>query len=118
MSVNSFEDMQIESPSFPCKYHQFDQTHNSFTSHSSVLLFYLSIRSFNSNLDTLSVHLDEMQKKVDILASTEIWFSGGFCQDIEAYMGYHVQRSERAGGGVSIYVRQGLESTQIITDSL
>ena len=54
---------------------------------------------------------------------TETWFRDGLCGDIEGFTGYHMCRSEKAGGGVSIYVRNDhpssfLDGCSSVDDSL
>ena len=40
-----------------------------------------------------------------MIVLTETWFREGLYGDIEGFTGYNMCRSERVGGGVSIYVR-------------
>lgn len=75
-----------------------------------LMVLHQNIRSFNANFDCLSVFLNSISRDVDIVVLTETWFSDIFCSDISGYNDYHVFRSEKIGGGVSIYVRESLQS--------
>ena len=43
-----------------------------------------------------------------MLILTETWFSDYNTVDIEGFIAYHCFRTDRGGGGVSIYVRSSL----------
>ena len=45
--------------------------------------------------------------------STETWFSDDTCTDIPGYNSYHINREDRRGGGVSIYVGNHFQSHQV-----
>ena len=49
----------------------------------------------------------------DILVISETWFMEGSIKNIPNYKGYHVTRPGGRGGGISIYVRDNLESVAI-----
>jgi len=78
-------------------------------------LCHFNIRSFNANADEIFLFLSRLSLQPDILVLTETWFSPGFVYDIDGYVGHHVHRSDRRGGGVSVYVRS-VHSSDIIPE--
>ena len=72
-----------------------------------------NIRSFYRNFDSLSLLLNELDKNIDVLVLTETWFSEGLCCEVEGFVGYHVFRDGRVGGGVSIFVRSNISSNML-----
>lgn len=72
-----------------------------------------NIRSFNKNYDEFSVFLDSLTANFSVIVFTETWFGESTCSEIDGYIGYHVFRDGRRGGGVSVYVRSDLKSTGI-----
>jgi len=77
-------------------------------------LFHLNIRSFSRNCDELSVVIDQLGARPDIIVLTETWFSPGNCVDeLPGYNAKHVYRTERRGGGVSVYAKRTYNSTLI-----
>lgn len=84
----------------------------------NLILVHQNIRSFNQNYDSLSVFLESLNKPIDVIVLTETWFSGDICSDIEGFTAFHTSREVRQGGGVSIYVREGLRAVCINDKSL
>ena len=74
-------------------------------------IFHQNVRSFCQNFDQLSVFLRELGKPIDIIVLTETWFSDVSCSDILGYTAYHTYRVSRAGGEVSIYVKDDYNVT-------
>lgn len=76
--------------------------------------FHLNVQSLSNKFDELSIFLNEFCFCFDLIMLTETWFSHE-C-DVINLEGYHVvfmNRSSRRGGGVSIYVRSGIQCTLI-----
>jgi len=70
-------------------------------------IFHLNIRSFNRNSDELGVFLDLLGAKPDVIVLTETWFSPGNCVgELLGYSAHHVYRTDRRGGGVSVFARK------------
>jgi hypothetical protein len=82
------------------------------------LLVHHNIRSFCKNFDELGAFLDELNKDIDVLVLSETWFCSDNYQSIEGYTGYHCCRQNRRGGGISIFVREQLTSTEITSMSV
>jgi len=69
-------------------------------------LCHFNIRSFNANSDEMFLFLSRLSLLPDVIVLTETWFSPGYVYDIDGYSGHHVFRTDRRGGGVSVYVRR------------
>ena len=76
-------------------------------------IFHQNIRSFNRNCDELFIFLNQFTVCPDIIALTETWFSSDTICKFDGYVGYHVYRENRRGGGVSIYIRDSIAVTPI-----
>ena len=76
-------------------------------------IVHFNSRSLACHYDDFIVLLDHLRWHPDIIVSTETWFSDDTCADIPGYNSYHVYRTDRRGGGVSIYVGDHLESHQV-----
>jgi len=70
------------------------------------LLSHFNIRSFHANGDEMLLFLSKLPILPDILVLTETWFSPEYVGNIDGYDGHHVYRSDRRGGGVSVYVKR------------
>jgi len=71
---------------------------------SALSIFHLNIRSFNRNSDELSVYLGQLSVKPFIIVLTETWFGVDNVSELTGYRRHHVSRSNRRGGGVSVFV--------------
>jgi len=76
-------------------------------------VFHHNIRSFYRNSDELFIFLEQLSSKPDVLVLTETWFSREVVVDIDGYSAYHTFRTERRGGGVSVYVKAEFKSVSI-----
>jgi len=76
-------------------------------------VFHINIRSFYKNSSELFIFLTQLPVMPQVLVFTETWFSHENVVDVDGYIGYHTCRSNRRGGGVSVYVRSTLVSRQL-----
>ena len=76
-------------------------------------IFHFNIRSLSTNLHHLEVILVSLQRTPDILVFTETWLNPNNKDsiNINGYYSYNIVRENRDRGGVSIYVRQNIDST-------
>ena len=75
-----------------------------------------NIRSFLANSDSFfSIFTDNGMP--NILVITETWFNPSSTREIDGYKSFHVCRSDRRSGGVSIYVRNDIVSHKIVNCS-
>ena len=106
--------MELDNINFTCQYFSVDDFN--YTVNDDFLVFHQNIRSFNKNYDELSVFLDSLNPDIDVLVLTETWFGECSVTDIEGYNAFHSFRSTGRGGGVSIYVRNSIPSTNIASE--
>ena len=71
-------------------------------------IVHLNTRSFSRNFDEFSILLDCLKWQPEVVVLSETWFSDDNCSESPGYEGYHVYRTDRGGGGVSIYVKIAL----------
>lgn len=101
-----------------CSYYEVDKFGDHLESDSGLVVFNFNIRSFNKNFDNFSMMCSELKCNIDVIVLTETWFTDGLCGEIDGYHGHHTFRSDRIGGGVSIFVRIGISSAKIAETSL
>lgn len=70
-----------------------------------------NVRSFNANSDALLACFDSASMP-NVFIFTETWFTPDFTLEIAGYKAYHVYRSVRRSGGVSIYVKNSFSSSK------
>jgi len=76
-------------------------------------IFCINIRSFNRNIDELLVFLRLINMDPTVIVITETWFSEDCTVELDGYCGYHVHRTGRRGGGVSVFVRNQFKSRAV-----
>ena len=104
---------EIDPAATPCNYCDFDEIDNFINGCENFLIVHHNIRSYNRNFDKLSVQIDKIKSNIDVLVLTETWFCDELCVGMDGFDEYHVCRKDRSGGGVSIYVRAGLNSSLV-----
>jgi len=83
------------------------------SSPNSLMILHHNIRSFSRNFDELAVFLDGLNRRFHVIILTETWFSANNTAVIDNYTGYHVFRTTRLGGGVSVYVINSLKGEHL-----
>ena len=81
----------------------------------AVLIFFIvnaNIRSFSKNIDNLINDLNALCRCPDAIILTETWLKDDSkdLANIPGYMGIHTIRLNRRSGGVSVFVRDGLNA--------
>ena len=79
---------------------------------SALTILNYNIRSFNSNFDTFIASFNNYDVVPDILTLSETWFTETSLTEIPHFRGYHTIRPQRSGG-VSVYVKDKIESKKI-----
>ena len=76
----------------------------------------LNIRSLVKNYDKLLIFLDRIKYNFNVIILTETWLSDSNkeCYPLPGYDSKHIVRSDKRGGGVSIYFKNSY-SSQLIT---
>ena len=106
------DNSEVDVPEIECAYYETQQLNDLLVENHLVIL-QQNIRSYNRNFDSFSLLLNEISKQIDVIVLTETWFTESLCGNIEGYESYHVYRSDKSGGGVSVYVRCGLQSRKL-----
>ena len=78
-----------------------------------IWMFHMNICSFNANSDEFLQFLDTLVIKPYIIFLSETWFDGIFHPNIIGYHAYHAYRTDKRGGGVSIYVSEKFKSSAL-----
>ena len=88
---------------------------NIINDNESLSLFHFNIRSLEYNLVHLEALLSNLLKTPDIIALTETWLNQYNMDNffIEGYNAFHIVREPNEHGGVSLFVRDGLQCEKI-----
>jgi len=115
MLASLIDPYQEYSESVDCSYHSCDSFCEllRLIDSQNVSIIHQNIRSFGANFDEFSALVDNLNCKFHVIIFTETWFEFGSTAIIHGYRGYHSYRNGRLGGGVSIYILDTLQSTQI-----
>jgi len=74
-------------------------------------IIHMNIRSVNRNLDEFLLCLTNFKTKFSVIVLTETWLSSSSdWLDIPGYLAFHSIRESKAGGGVSILVKDSLSA--------
>ena len=103
-------DIDVDSQGIGTMYYDLKEFNNLTANTDNLIILHQNIRSFHSNFDKLSNFLKNLDREVDILILTETWFREGLCSGIAGYKAFHVNRPDKVGGGVSIYVKKTIHS--------
>jgi len=103
----------------PDKYYSdFDELTDLYSlSSSSISIFHFNVRSFAKNGSELLLFLSGLPSLPDVIVMSETWFGDDYVDMIGGYIGYHVFRQNRRGGGVSIFVNRKFRSRSITEQS-
>ena len=101
-----------------CRYYNSDQFNNTFGSancNKTLSVIHLNIRSIVANGDYFLAYLQTLSLKFNVICLTETWTSSSEppINYFPNYVGYHSVRSNRKGGGVSIFVHSKLSSREV-----
>ena len=103
---NDDDDQLFPADQVSCQYYH-SQTVNiffeNFLNH-NLNIFHTNIGSVSKNYDELSITLNSFPERPDILVFSETRYNADTCEEILGYVGRHIFRSSRCGGGVSVYV--------------
>lgn len=102
-------DFNSDTQEIPCSYYEVAELNDLLFNNKRIVVFHENIRSFQQNYDNFSLLLGQIDANVGVIVLTETWFTDGLCCDIDGFVGHHVFRPDRAGGGVSVYIRLELK---------
>ena len=112
--IQYFNDARAVSNISSCNYFLEDTFNNKFASIQASTCFSVlhhNIRSVQKNSNELSKYLMNLSVKFDIIGLTETWLNDANV-DICGFPGYqseHRYRSNRRGGGVSLFIKENIE---------
>lgn len=112
MDIDDGSDNSL-STDIECRVYDAADFRSSFCTADKFLVFHQNVRSFNKNSDELILFLVNLKTDIDVLILTETWFNQFNYHDIPGFNSYHSFRTERTGGGVSVYVIDRLKSSMI-----
>ena len=97
------------------EYFTVDQFNSVSTASSSLFILSLNIRSFRRNSESFFAMLNAMKFKPKMIILTETWAteSNKSLCNIEGYSAFHTVRSGQRSGGVSIFVDDSFNVTDI-----
>ena len=84
--------------------------HEFSSSNRKLFIINLNIQSYYAHIDEFTAFIDELYRFPDVIILTETWKSNDRTAEIEGYKSYHCNRSTRRGGGVSVFINQGLKA--------
>ena len=70
----------------------------------------INVRSYKANFEKFRVLFESTELVPDVLVICETWFVSDSTYEINGYMSQHVMRPGGRGGGISLYVRDDLDS--------
>ena len=79
----------------------------------SLKILSYNIRSFSANSNSFFSMFSCQLSYPDIISLNETWFHFDSIQEIEGYIGYHVTRQNQRSGGVSVYLKEYINSELI-----
>lgn len=103
-----------------CNYHDLTSFKNAIPKNSTdyINVLHINARSLNKNYDQVISFIKSLSELLDVLCISEMWLNANnvHLHEIDGYISYHVHRPiGSSGGGVAIYVNNGLQS-EIIND--
>lgn len=91
-----------------CNYFTEDDYNNNIDSEGILSIIHFNCRSMYSNFNTIKDYLQQFIHPFSIIAMSETWFNEdkGIDFELEGYDLNYMNRANKAGGGVSIYVHK------------
>ena len=85
----------------------------------NLTIIHLNARSISNKFNMITALLQSFHKKPSVIVVTETWLTNLNCDlyKFKGYTPYHLVRSMREHGGVSIYVLEKIQSNQIMKAS-
>ena len=109
--TNHFDEFSENSNGSFCSYisiSDFNRKIQNYKNGLSILNF--NIRSFSGNFDGFICCFENFNSIPNILVLTETWFKANSIREINYFKDYHTVRSTHRSGGVSVYIKDNLNS--------
>ena len=96
-----------------CKYLMVNECNCGQTINKQISFIHFNARNIKVNFDKIENLINDINIKFDIIAISETWLEPGDSQDallrLDGYTMSHMERENRKGGGVAIYVSNSLD---------
>ena len=99
-----------------CKYYDVDSFLSPFINKGNNLnVLNFNIRSFFKNCDEFLALISRSSNDIDVIVLTETWFTKDnlYLCSIPGYRSFHCCRSIKIGGGVSIFIRDSIDCSEL-----
>ena len=98
-----------------CKYNDLKSYEKLLNNTNELKILHINIRSLEGKFDKLSAFIHSLKHKIDVLCVTETWLKpeNEYLFNLPNYASYHLSRTTREHGGVSIFVHNRLKSKQL-----
>ena len=93
-----------------CQTYSCDSFNTRYRNSGGLFILHQNIRSFNKNIDEFLLCIGNLSRFPDVLVLSETWFNSENCQELPNYHGYHSYRTNKMGGGISIFIHEKFES--------
>jgi len=87
---------------------------DNFNDCNELFIVNFNVRSFNANVDEFIAFVNNLGKIPDIIVLTETWFSDIYSEPLDGYVCFHSFRSNKRGGGVSVFIRDNMKSVHVV----
>ena len=89
-----------------CEYYTSKKFNDQANFKHGLSIIHLNCRSLKANFNQIKDYLKDLHVKIDVITMSETWLNESEIEYVHfnGYEGVHTCRSERKGGGVSIYI--------------
>ena len=87
-----------------CNIYSIDSFNSSSNKFNGLFLVSFNVRSFSKNFDVFSSYIHQLNIVPDVIILTETRFSEGNNDNIPGFISFNSARSEKSGGGVSVFL--------------
>lgn len=94
-----------------CRYYTDVQFNQTIVNEGNISIIHFNSRSLNKNFKDIKDYLHTLSQPFNVIAISETWINSGEVEDFEmdGYELLHINRKNKSGGGVAIYVDNGLK---------
>ena len=92
-----------------CNSYNQETFNNESVNRDGLFVMNFNIRSLYKNGCCFSAYIDGLNKKPDVVVLSETWLKDGSYDDLPGYKAFNSVRTEKLGGGLSIFCRNNLD---------
>ena len=112
--INHFDNFSDLSNVSMCNYISMSDFNRKIQNYNNgITIINFNIRSFSANFDGFISCFKNFDSIPDIMVLTETWFKENSLKEVNYFKDYHTVRSSHRSGGVSIYVKDNLNSKKM-----